>query len=726
MIPNYKNREVIENGVAESQAFGISRPDEAHIMGILRNRLYSDKVLAVLREYSANAWDAHRMTGKADLPINVVLPTGDEPTLVIRDFGPGLSHEDVFNIYTQYGASTKRDNNVSVGMLGIGSKSGFAYGDSFMITSWHGGIKRVYNAVLDKTNKGKIDLLYSEERPLDETGIEIKIAVRPSDIGDFTRKAQQLFRYFEPRPVINTELPPPPARQTKLVNGAIRQREEYVEDHWIAIMGCVPYRVDIGEIDADAIGDFLPKIVGTLYFSIGDVEINASREGLEYSDRTKQALVDKINDLVDEYVTHALDSIKNTKLTMWEARLRVCVLSDLELPMPDEWAELAKGNVKVEYDDQLFSIVRNTHTTNTVTVNEATRMIIFDDKRDIRGFNLGSHDYLVKPFVDTLIPKKSVTVDECALFLDEALEKAELTGITIVKLSTLAWTEPYDPKKQRRSMRTYNPKHRVKVFVLSGEDSSFAKPYSDHWNLVEREPTDDDVWIAIEGFESVGAAHSLFVDYRMMRRMAKAFGRTLPTIYGYKSTEAKPIDPKKIVGVHYDKWRETFLDSLITPEVISQINLMFWREALGSGGNNTPMRSQVEKLAKTLGIQHPLVGFFAKVVDPVTQKNSFNDEQLKVLAHRAKLTQAASEPTTQLNLLYTRYPLLHSYGFKALWEMPNSWHSEDEKAKMRVRRRGWREYVQMVDNYVDGLDKPVSPGGPILKLIAGGLDADED
>ena len=42
-----------------SAEFGISKGDEAHLMQILRDTLYSDKVLAVLREYSSNAWDAH-------------------------------------------------------------------------------------------------------------------------------------------------------------------------------------------------------------------------------------------------------------------------------------------------------------------------------------------------------------------------------------------------------------------------------------------------------------------------------------------------------------------------------------------------------------------------------------------------------------------------------------------------------------------------------------------
>ena len=120
MIPNTKHRALASSGVAATGEFGISRGDESHIMTILRDTLYSDKILAVLREYSSNAWDAHRAVGKNTLPIKITLPTEMTPTLSIRDWGPGLSANEVFNIYTQYGASTKRDSDKEVGMLGIG------------------------------------------------------------------------------------------------------------------------------------------------------------------------------------------------------------------------------------------------------------------------------------------------------------------------------------------------------------------------------------------------------------------------------------------------------------------------------------------------------------------------------------------------------------------------------------------------------------------------------
>src|SRR4029077_7352887 len=129
MRSNESPRSVATSLPADSAAFGISAADSAHIMTILRDTLYSDKILAIMREYGANAWDANREAGRGQEPIEVTIPARGAPTLVIRDHGPGLSRDDIKKVYTQYGASTKRDSDLAVGMLGIGSKSGFAYTD---------------------------------------------------------------------------------------------------------------------------------------------------------------------------------------------------------------------------------------------------------------------------------------------------------------------------------------------------------------------------------------------------------------------------------------------------------------------------------------------------------------------------------------------------------------------------------------------------------------------
>jgi len=116
----------------KSVSFGIKQDGLAHIFGVLRNQLYSDKILAVVREYSANAVDANVEAGKEDQAIVITAPNSFDPTFRVRDFGNGLNEEEIRDIYANYGESTKRKSNKFIGQLGLGSKSGFAYGDTFL------------------------------------------------------------------------------------------------------------------------------------------------------------------------------------------------------------------------------------------------------------------------------------------------------------------------------------------------------------------------------------------------------------------------------------------------------------------------------------------------------------------------------------------------------------------------------------------------------------------
>jgi hypothetical protein len=193
------------------------------------------------------------------------------------------------------------------------SKSGFAYSDSFTVTSRHGRKKRTYVAVLDESEKGTISLLH-EEPCGSETGVVIQIAIRSEDIQEFHQKAKKLFQFFSPRPEINTELPPLPALQMELRNGVIyddtrNQGCDYSD--WIAVMGCVSYRINLDQL-GEQIPKFIRDISGALYFKIGEVQISASREELKYSSGTKSALIAKFDALVEEYVQETIDEIEKS------------------------------------------------------------------------------------------------------------------------------------------------------------------------------------------------------------------------------------------------------------------------------------------------------------------------------------------------------------------------------------------------------------------------------
>jgi len=91
----------------------------------LSSRLYSDKIRAVIRELACNAYDAHVAADKENVPFEVHLPTTFEPHFEMKDFGTGLAHIDIVDLFCTYFGTNKSDSDKFIGALGLGSKSPF-------------------------------------------------------------------------------------------------------------------------------------------------------------------------------------------------------------------------------------------------------------------------------------------------------------------------------------------------------------------------------------------------------------------------------------------------------------------------------------------------------------------------------------------------------------------------------------------------------------------------
>ena len=134
-------RPIERMGASSERQFTIKATGKA--FRILSSGLYKEKILAIVRELSCNAYDAHVDAGKADLPFDVHLPNALEPFYLIRDYGKGLSQEAMETVYTTYFESTKTESNEVIGGLGLGCKSPLSYVDQFTVTSFQGGQKKV-------------------------------------------------------------------------------------------------------------------------------------------------------------------------------------------------------------------------------------------------------------------------------------------------------------------------------------------------------------------------------------------------------------------------------------------------------------------------------------------------------------------------------------------------------------------------------------------------------
>lgn len=690
MKPQANDREVTVGGAIEGASFGISKADEAHIMSILRDQMYSDKILAVLREYSANAWDANRSAGRGDQPVQVHLPEPSDLYLRIRDRGPGLSREDVLQVYTQYGASTKRGTNDAVGMLGIGSKSAFSYADSFMVTSWHGGTKSTYVAALDPSDKGVINLLCEEACAPEDTGVEVTVAVKAEDVYDFECRARVLYSHFEPRPEVNCELPEPPDERLALTAGSIdaerRGGEGAGGGQWVAVMGCVPYRIRLQELALPPEHRCLKKLSGVLRFEIGDVQISASREELRYTQKTKDALLTRFAALVDEYVEKALEILDSDAETWWQKRLRVQVLRELDLELPDQYEDLGKSWCKLFDAEELFTVVRNESATNQVTIAPGTRFLVDDTGKKLAGYRLEHDDYVVRgraPGVKYVPTAEDVAALEARLA--EVLEACRLTGAKVERLSTLHWTAPYQRPSRSTAGRA---KHKASMFRFV-PGTGYGKPYSDHWEVVSRVPEATDVFVVLDRFE----CGDFYQKYREDKQLAEAFNVELPEVYGYKTTEKKPVVAGNVTGTEYRVWRGGFAKSLMTPERAALVQATYWEGVEGVGSTS---RQQLDAVVKALGRRHPVTQLIARARRAARVLRGKPKNALQILGGLCGVTSDTSEAAIERLALVGRYPLmqLHAedqYDGSALSLL---WQWSDKNAR---KRDAWVAYVKMCD-----------------------------
>lgn len=326
MIITQSKVNVVTQGVQGAVSFGIKHEGLAHIFNVLRNQLYSDKILAVLREYSCNAVDAHTEAG-VNRPIEVTLPSRLSLELKIRDYGMGLSEQDIQEIYAFYGESTKRKSNSLIGQLGLGSKSAFAYGDNFVINSFHNGVKTTYNAYIDPSQIGQIAKLASASSN-EANGVEIVISVKPSDCETFVSTARTLFTHFKVKPIVRGVADFTYETRTPLYSGndwrlLKADRNGNYNRQASAIMGNIAYKVsasalklDENNADEATIERLLSNCDIELDVAIGDCDIAASREGLQYTDRTIANLKKRILVIRDYLVADITKQLKGAQ-SLW-------------------------------------------------------------------------------------------------------------------------------------------------------------------------------------------------------------------------------------------------------------------------------------------------------------------------------------------------------------------------------------------------------------------------
>jgi len=310
-------------GVQTENSFTIKT--SAAAFDILSAGLYTDPIAAIIRELSCNAYDSHVAANKVDTPFQIHLPNSLEPFLSIRDFGIGLSDDDVLHLYTTYFESTKTDSNDFIGARGLGSKSPFSYSKSYEVISRFDGVVRSYHMFINEHGIPDVVKMYTNPTS-DENGLEVKIGIDPSDFSQVLNKTAATLKHFTVKPTIvgalHFEFDKLP---TNTIDGddwmAYDSSTSHYNTKFTVVQGNVQYKVNMNQMRDDLTNDELSffnhmHMVG--YFNIGDLDTAANREEIRYDPQTKKVLVKFIRRVLKEITSIVIDRCGNYD-TYWEA-----------------------------------------------------------------------------------------------------------------------------------------------------------------------------------------------------------------------------------------------------------------------------------------------------------------------------------------------------------------------------------------------------------------------
>lgn len=312
MILHTNDSPTYSSQVLVQQEFKISASAKA--FKILSANLYSNKPRAIIRELSANAADAHTAAGHPERAFLVHMPSALDPMLWIRDFGIGLAHDQVMSLYTTYFESTKADSNEYIGALGLGSKSPFAYVDSFTVTSFYNGTKTIY----DMSLKGGVPngaVLFSGDTD-EENGLQVSMSVNDNDISVFRREAAYVYSTFAVKP----EFEGSPV-ECDFTSDAYCYTDhgtyfttlnKFHRAGLYAVMGNIVYPVDTLQTGCGNVLSIIARNRAVFVrFGLGELDIAPSREELSYDPQTLAIIKDRVENLETVVLGDTLDKYKD-------------------------------------------------------------------------------------------------------------------------------------------------------------------------------------------------------------------------------------------------------------------------------------------------------------------------------------------------------------------------------------------------------------------------------
>lgn len=295
--PTKQAEHVIQDGLSgERREFRIKATGKA--FRTLIDGLYENKIGALVRELISNGYDSHAAAGIPDVPLSVTAPTGMDPVFKVRDYGTSMTHETIMDLYSTIFESSKESTNDQVGMFGLGSKSPFAYTDTFSVTAYLDGVKRVYVAHVSDDDIPQITHVGTEEAD-EPNGIEVQVPATVHDVHTFAHEIQKNIMAATTPPIVDgltTAVPEPLASG----DGWKIYRDAHGYGRIGIRQGCVIYPLH-SSYYVSAVSHGYTVIMDV---PIGSVDVTASRESLSLTPETREvvsALVQEVDKKVRQF-----------------------------------------------------------------------------------------------------------------------------------------------------------------------------------------------------------------------------------------------------------------------------------------------------------------------------------------------------------------------------------------------------------------------------------------
>jgi len=305
MILEKQTNSIIHEEGETQDSIGMSLDlDSAQIlMQMLSKNLYSDSIGSTIRECASNALDSHRRAGVTKpIVVSFISTESNGYEFSVEDFGIGLDADDVKNIISKYGKSTKRNSSTELGMMGLGFKAPLAYSSSFYFVCRKNGMERKY-MMYEGEETNSIDLLY-EEATTEENGVKVIVPVKYYDRNDFKEKIREQLAYFQNVyfncgdmidnnfTIFRTEL--------------FQFSQLSSDDNLHLCLDDVYYPIDFQKLGIDSI-----QFPVAIRLSLTDgVFPTPNREAIRYTKEAKEIIITKIKAIADYFVEKYNESVE--------------------------------------------------------------------------------------------------------------------------------------------------------------------------------------------------------------------------------------------------------------------------------------------------------------------------------------------------------------------------------------------------------------------------------